>query len=151
MQNTEIAKAFKLLARLTGLHDDNQFRMRSYYNAADEIEMFHKPLEEMAEDEIKEIPGIGPAIADKIQSLLKTGEIPKVQELLSITPPGVIDISRLRGVGAKKVLPLWKVHGIDTIEALKKACQEGKVAEMDGFGEKTQDAILEAIEDFQPR
>ncbi|MCH8330733.1 MAG: DNA polymerase/3'-5' exonuclease PolX, partial [Bacteroidetes bacterium] len=137
MQNKEIADAFKLLVRLSELYEENPFVIRSYRNATIEIEDLPWQLSEMTDDQIKEIPGVGKAIHEKIRSLLDTGEMAKLKELLSITPNGVVKMLRIRGLGAKKILALWKVHHIESLEDLLETCNTDRLVELPGFGKKS--------------
>jgi DNA polymerase (family 10) len=92
------------------------------------------------------IKGIGESVGKKIIELLQQGELPTLKEYISKTPQGVLEMMNIKGLGPKKINTLWKESGIDTIEELKKACLENKIAEKKGFGEKTQEKILEAIQ-----
>ena len=148
MSNKEIAAIFSLLAKLMELHGDNSFKAKAYSTAAFRISKFGKPL---AETEISSlsIPGIGEAILQKIQVVLQTGELPLLQEYLDKTPPGVVDMLAIKGIGPKKIALLWHELGIESIGELAYACTENRLIALKGFGEKTQDAVLENIHFIQ--
>ena len=99
----------------------------------------------VAEERLGEIKGIGEALQKKITELVTTGRLAYYEELKASVPPGWWTCSQIPGLGPKKVKALHDQLGVETVEQLEAACQAGKVAELDGFGEKTQSKILEGI------
>jgi len=95
---------------------------------------------------LETLPGIGKAISGKIINLLHGEKIDALERLLNKTPLGILEIMNIKGLGAKKVAILWKEHHIDQISLLLKACKEERLANIKGFGEKTQKQIQSSIE-----
>ena len=123
MTNHQIADYFELYAKLLDLHGENSFKVKSYANAAFTIDKWMSPLAEMDEAAIAAIRGVGAAISEKISVLLKTGELAPLQEILLQTPPGILEIMQIKGLGPKKIALLWKDLGIESIGELEYACQ----------------------------
>ena len=92
------------------------------------------------------MPGIGATLRDKITTLVTTGRLPFHEELRAKTPPGLLQMLRIQGLGPKKVKALYDLLGVDTLEKLKAECEAGRVASLKSFGEKTQQKILEGID-----
>lgn len=145
MDNYEIADQLSMLAKLMDIHGENSFKSKSYSSAAFALEKLPQNLATMPADKIFSIKGIGESVGKKIVELLEAGEIKALKEYLSKTPQGVLDMMHIKGLGPKKIHTLWKELGIDTIEELKEACAENRIAAKKGFGEKTQQKILEEI------
>lgn len=148
MTNKEIAAIFSLLAKLMELHGDNSFKAKAYSTAAFRISKLGKPLAKTDVQSLS-IPGIGEAILQKIQVVLQTGALPLLQEYLDKTPPGVVDMLAIKGIGPKKIALLWHDLGIESIGELAYACGENRLIVLKGFGEKTQAAVLENIHFIQ--
>lgn len=135
------------IAQLLELKGENIFKIRAYTNGARALETFTGNLEKaVAEGQLGEIPGIGKAIADKITELVVTGELAYYNQLKAEFPPGLFELFELQGLGPKKIKVLWETLGVTTIPELEKACKDGRVAELRGFGKKTADNFLAAIE-----
>ena len=145
MDNYAIADQLSMLAKLMDIHGENSFKSKSYGIAAFTIEKLPQELATLPAGKIFSIKGIGESVGKKIVELLEQGELPILKEYISKTPEGVLEMMNIKGLGPKKINSLWKEYGIDTIEELKKACLENKIAEKKGFGEKTQEKILESI------
>lgn len=146
MDNYAIADQFSLLAKLMDIHGENAFKAKSYSSAAFAIEKLPETLAELPEAKIAKLRGIGDSVAKKISELLQTGELKVLQDLISKTPAGVLEMMSIKGLGPKKINTIWKEMNIDTIDDLEEACLDNRVAQKKGFGEKTQQKILEAIE-----
>ncbi len=146
MRNKDIAAKFKLLADLMELHGENPFKIRSYENAARTIETQSVPLNSLSEKELEALPGVGKAIAEKINSLLHTGSFDLIDRLLQLTPSGVVEILRIKGLGPKKVKAIWKELDIDSVGELLYACEENRLLRLKGFGEKVQESVRKSIE-----
>jgi len=129
------------------LKGENPFKTRAYSNAARMIESLTEPLETLvAEQRLSEIKGIGDALQEKITTLVTTGRLPYYEELKASFPAGLADLLHIPGLGPKKVKALYEQLKIDSVETLEAACQAGRVAALDGFGEKSQAKILEGIQ-----
>ncbi|RMD99242.1 MAG: DNA polymerase/3'-5' exonuclease PolX, partial [Bacteroidetes bacterium] len=111
MTNKEIANAFKYLADLMELHQENPFKIKSYRNAYLLIRKWPTPLEGLSESELSQLKGIGKAISSKIVELTETGTLKTIQKYEAMTPEGVREILKVPGIGPKKVRVLWKELG----------------------------------------
>lgn len=148
MTNKEIANAFDELANLLELHEDNEFKIRSYRNAYLTLRKLDRPLSDLADAEIKNIKGIGPAISGKIRELLSDGHMKALDEARAQTPPGVVEMLQVNGFGPKKVRAVWQEMGIESIGELWYACNENRLVEYKGFGLKTQEDLRQKLEYF---
>jgi DNA polymerase (family 10) len=146
LDNYAIADQFSLLAKLMDIHGENPFKTKSYTGAALTIEKLPQPLAAMNEALILKVKGIGDSVGKKVIEILQTGELKALQEIIQQTPEGVLEMMNIKGLGSKKINVLWKEMGIATIEELETACRENRVAAKKGFGEKTEQKILESIE-----
>jgi len=147
MDKEKVAGVLIEIGVLLELKGENPFKTRAYANAARILENLAEPLAQLvSEKRLGEIKGIGEALEQKITELVETGKLIYHEELKAATPPGFFEMLQLSGVGPKKIKALHDKLGIDSIEKLEAACKSGKVAELDGFGEKTAANICEAIE-----
>jgi len=147
MDKDKVAEILVEIGTLLELKGENPFKTRAYANAARTIESLNEPLAKLvAEKRLGEIKGIGEALEQKITELVETGKLKYYEELKASIPPGLIEMLEISGLGPKKIQALNQKLGIDSVEKLEAACKKGKVAELDGFGEKTQANILEGIE-----
>jgi DNA polymerase (family X) len=148
MTNKQIANAFDDLANLMELHEEDDFRIRSYKNAYITLRKLDRPLAEMSDTEIKSIKGVGPAIAGKIRELISGGKMATLEKYRAQTPPGVVEMLDVNGFGPKKVRVVWKDMAIESIGELWYACNENRLVEYKGFGLKTQDDLRQKLEYF---
>lgn len=146
MTNKEIAGVFKNLAAIMELHNESAFKTRSYNTAYVNLRRLDRPLAEMDENEIGQISGVGKAIKDKITELLTTGTLSTYQKYAEITPPGIIDMLSIKGLGPKKIKTIWEDMEIETVGELLYACNENRLSQYKGFGLKTQEDIKQKIE-----
>ena len=146
MTKEEIANVLERIATLLELKNENPFKIRAYTNAARAIETFGGNVPDFQDEEVvAKIPGIGKSIALKIKELAASGSLKYLEELSAQFPAGVLELFALPGLGAKKIKALYDKLGISSIEQLQKACEEGRVAELAGFGQTTQQKLREAI------
>jgi len=145
VSNEVIAESFSLLAKLMDIHGDNPFKIKSYAGAAFSIDKLTEELSEIPREKISSIRGIGPSIGKQIIEILDTGELPQLGEIISKTPPGVIEMLRIKGLGPKKISTVWKEMEIESIGELMYACNENRLMLFKGFGEKTQNNIRDTI------
>lgn len=149
MENPEIAKIFYEIADLLEIKGGDHFRIRSYRNAGLVIEGFPEGLrglyERGGEKGLEGIPGIGVSIRAKIIEILTTGACQHHQELLRELPPGMLEIIKVSGVGPKKAAALHRELGVSSIESLEAAAKEGKIRNLPGFGEVSEEKILKGI------
>jgi len=145
MTNKEIARFLKITADLLEIHDENQFRIRTYTNAAFVAERYNNPLENLSQEALEGVDGIGKGVAKAITDILASGSFDVLEQMKAKTPAGVIEISGIKGLGPKKVKTLWRDLQIESIDQLREACTTGRIADTKGFGEKTQESILENL------
>ena len=148
MTNADIAVIFEQVADLLEYQGGNVFRVRAYRNAARTIGDMVESLATVRADpkrSLTDLEGIGADLADKIGSLLDTGELPLLAELRKSVPSVVFELMRIPGLGPKKVKLLVDALGIDSLDSLEIACRDGRVEGVKGFGAKTQAAILSNI------
>lgn len=145
MDNYQIADHFSLLAKLMDIHGDNPFKAKSYGAAAFNIEKLPQQLAVMTEKERASAKGIGESTAKKIKELLDTGRLPALDEMIAKTPPGIIEMLNIKGLGPKKIATIWKELEIESIGELLYACNENRLILYKGFGEKTQANVKDSI------
>jgi DNA polymerase (family 10) len=146
MDKKEIAEVFEEMGALLDLKGENPFRVRAYYNAARMIDGLQQDLGTLIkEGRLTEIKGIGKDLATKITELYTTGKLKSYDELKASMPQGLLDMLKIPGFGPKRAKILYEKLGIDSIEKLEAACKAGKIAQLDGFGEKSQQKLLEGI------
>ena len=149
LSNKEVSSLFKTLAGLMELHGENDFKTKSYSNAAFQLGRLNKPVLQMTDEELDQAPGIGKSVITKIHELKATGTIQVLEDLYQVTPPGIIEILGVKGLGGKKVAVIWKELGVETIGELLYACNENRLVKLKGFGEKTQQSVIQSIEYYQ--
>jgi DNA polymerase (family 10) len=142
----EIAGIFEEIGQLLELKGENQFRVRAYQNAARIIETLQDDLHQLVdENRLTGIKGIGTDLAAKITEMVTTNRLEFYEKLKSSLPAGLLDMLRIPGFGPKRAKVVFDKLNVDSIEKLEAACQAGRVAALDGFGEKSQQKILEGI------
>ena len=143
----QIADLFESIAQMLELKGEVVFKVRAYTNAARALETWPGDLAKaVAEEKLGEIPGVGKAIAEKITELVTTGELGYFERLKAEFPPGIFEMFELQGMGPKKIKAVWEKLGVTTVDELEKACTDGRVAELPGFGDKTALKLLAAID-----
>jgi DNA polymerase (family X) len=146
MDTEQVAEVLQDIGRLLELKGENPFKTRAYANAARALEGVREPLEKLiAEDRLGEIKGIGEGIQKKVVELVTTGALAYYNDLKASIPEGLVAMLQIAGLGPKKVKALHDELGVETVEQLEEACKAGKIAALEGFGEKTQSKILEGI------
>jgi DNA polymerase (family 10) len=146
MEKEQVANVLNNIAVLLELKGENPFKARAYTTAARALEGMSEPLDKViAEERLGEVKGIGESIQKKITELISTGKLEYYEELRAATPPGLMAMLEIPGVGPKKIKMLHDELGVETVEQLEAACKEGKVAKLKGFGEKTQANICDGI------
>jgi DNA polymerase (family 10) len=146
LDKMRIAAILDEIGTFLELKGENPFRCQAYHNAARAIAQLEGDLGEWIEQKrLTEIPGIGKDLAQKIETLYKTGRLEQYEELRREIPAGLLELLRVPGLGPKKAKALYDNLGIDSLSKLRQACQEGRVAKLRGFGEKTQQKILEGL------
>ena len=148
MTNREIARTFQFLGKIMELHGENPFKTRSYSSAYINIRKLPQELATMSTDDINSLPGVGKAISDKIQELLSTGELQTLNKYKEMTPEGIQDMLKIKGLGPKKVKLIWEELCIESAGELLYACNENRLVEVKGFGAKTQQQLITQLEYF---
>ena len=146
MDNYQIAENFSLLSKLMDIHGENSFKAKTYAIAAYHVENLPEQLSNTPVEKISSIKGIGESTGKKIIELLETGELNVLKEMITKTPPGVIELLNIKGIGPKKIHTIWKEMEIESVGELLYACQENRLKLYKGFGEKTQQNIIDTIE-----
>lgn len=146
MDNRQIALILLDISRMLEMKEENVFKIRAYQNAARSLEGIGEEAHDLiAQGKLKEVPGIGKAIAEKIEELDRTGKMQYFEDLKSEYPPGLFELFRIPNLGPKKIRRLFEDLGIGSIRELEYACQENRLLNLKGFGQKTQEKLLEGI------
>jgi DNA polymerase (family 10) len=146
MEKSDIAGVLDEIATLLELTGENPFKIRAYSGGARILENLTEDLGELiAAGKLAEIPGLGEALVDKITTLRRDGVLPFHQKLKASIPAGLLEVMQIPGLGPKKVRALWTQLAVEDLAKLKEVCESGAVAELKGFGAKTQEKILEGI------
>src|SRR5215468_3435927 len=152
MTNREIADAFRRLAALMELGEDNPFKIRAYRTAAETIEDATTPLAEMVSEggvsRLRELPGVGEAISKKIVELLETGTFKAYEEIKAEIPESVLDLLKVEGVGLKTLQIFYSQFQITNLEDFAKFVAGGGLASVPHLGAKTQDRIRASLRDL---
>jgi DNA polymerase (family X) len=147
MKNQMVADAFSMIADILDIQGEVFFKTRAYRIAAQTIEALDEDIEKIVkEDRLKEIPGVGEALAKKITELVTTGRLEYLERLKKEVPTGVIDLLGIPGLGPRKVAALYTKLGITTIPMLRESAENGKLRTLPGFGEITERNILRGIQ-----
>lgn len=149
MNNAQIAAVFDEIADILEFQGANPFRVRAYRNGARVVSDLGEPLATIATDserKLTDIDGIGKDLAEKIATLLETGQEPFHQELIAAVPKSVLAVMRVPGLGPKKAAALYRELKIESLDQLRAACEAHRVRELKGFGEKTEQMILAGLE-----
>lgn len=150
MTNKQIARALRETGEFIELTGGNTFRARAYHNAARVIERLEEPAADLAEaGGLAKIGGLGAGIAAQVAELAATGSFDLREELINSIPPGLVDMLRVKGIGAKKARTIWKQLAITSVEELEGAAEVGRLAALPGFGKRTQETVLANVRQFQ--
>lgn len=146
MDNYQIAENFSLLGKLMDIHGENNFKAKTYSIAAYHIENLAEQLINIEKEKIAALKGLGESTAKKIIEIIETGKLQALEDMIAKTPMGVIELLNIKGIGPKKIHTIWKEMEIESVGELLYACQENRLKLYKGFGEKTQQNIIETIE-----
>src|SRR5918995_903076 len=147
MRNAELALHFDELADLYELDGAIVHRVIAYRNAAKAIRESSASIEELTRaGQVTQLAGIGKTIEEKINALLDTGVIPSATKLKAKFPPGLVEVTRIPGLGPKKARKLFDELGVDSLDALRKAAESEQIRGLRGFGEKVEENILVALD-----
>lgn len=146
MDKKDIIEVLERIGTMLEIKGENPFKIRAYFSGARTLQTMEEDLGEViGEGRLGEIPGIGKALTEKVETLYTTGELEFYDKLVASVPSGLMDLLEVPGLGGKKIKALHEQLGVDSIDSLTKACKEGEVAKLKGFGAKTQEKILSGI------
>ena len=146
MDKKDIVEVLERIGTMMEIKGENPFKIRAYSAGARTLQTMEEDLGEVIEDgRLGDIPGIGKALTEKIETLYTTGGLEFYDKLVASVPSGLMDLLDIPGLGGKKIKVLHEKLDVDSIESLTVACQQGKVAELKGFGKKTEEKILSGI------
>jgi len=151
LKNKNIAEKLEEIAGLLEIKGENRFRIRSYRDAARVISDMSEDIGSLVDDEgkLQDIPGIGESIAEKIREIIKTGKLKQLEKLKKEIPESLLEVMALEQMGPERTKVLYEKLGVESIEDLKKAVQEGKIEDISGFGTKMSETISKAIEEYE--
>ena len=146
MKNQFVADVLYQIADLLDIKGEIFFKTRAYRMAAQTVEVLDEDIEVVArEGRLQEIPGVGEALAKKIIELINTDKLEYFEQLKKEIPDGLLNMLEISGLGPKKISAMYQYLGIKSIEELRQACIDGKIRDLDGFGEITEKNILRGI------
>ena len=146
MHKKDIVEVLERIGTMMEIKGENPFKIRAYSAGARTLQAMEEDLGEVIEEgRLGDIPGIGKALTEKIETLYTTGGLEFYDKLVASVPSGLMDLLDIPGLGGKKIKVLHEKLDVDSIESLTVACQEGRVAELKGFGKKTEEKILLGI------
>ena len=145
MHNYEIAEYFSLLSKLMEIHGENPFKIKSYSNAAFTLDKLNDPVTEMSATQLYAVRGIGEAIGKKIFEIIENQQLSILNDYIEKTPSGIIELLKIKGLGPKKIVTIWKELEIESVGELIYACEENRLIHYKGFGAKTQQNIYDAL------
>ena len=146
VDNSTILSQLSLFAKLSELHGQNPFKIRAYSSAAFNLKKIKDPYASLTDEELLSVPGVGKGVVESIREISTKDHWFDLDELLKITPSGVVDMLRIKGLGPKKVKTIWSDLKIETTGELLDACRQNRLVEVKGFGLKTQADIARYIE-----
>ena len=148
MKNSQIAEIFENVAGLLEMRGDPLYTVRAYQRVARTVERYSVEMDQMVSEgqDLKELPGVGKAISDKISELVTTGKLEYYERLRSEFPDGILDLMHIPGLGPKTTVRVWKELGVTTVPELEEAINQGRLADMPRMGEKTAENILRHIQ-----
>lgn len=148
MDNRDVARILRETAQLLEIDGAQIGRYRSYERAAELLENLSEPIAQLAQEpeRLQQLPGIGERMAEHIQEILRTGDYHLRQQLLKKYPPSILELLNLQSLGPKRVALIWKKFRVATVEELEKLARAGRLRDLPGFGEKSEQNILKACE-----
>jgi DNA polymerase (family X) len=150
MNKQEVSDILDEIATLLELKGENPFKSRAYTNAARTIASLDRDLAEVVQGgQLRKMKGIGEALDEKITELVTTGRLEYYEELKSSVPSGLIEMIRIQGLGAKRAKVIFDMLGVSTVGELEYACLENRLLDLDGFGPKMQQKILDGIQSLK--
>lgn len=152
MNNREMADIFEAIAQFLEIKGEGVYRVMAYRKAADALRDLSRDVNAIhVEGKLQEIPGVGKAIAAKIEELIATGSLAYYEELEAEIPPGLLEILAIDGVGPKKAAQFWREADIESLSELEEAARAGELRQLSGMGAKSEQKILAGIESHKRR
>ncbi|AFZ66151.1 helix-hairpin-helix domain-containing protein [Deinococcus peraridilitoris] len=145
MDKKQVVSVLKGTADVLELLGEDPFRVKAFAAAARSFEALEEPFEDVVERGFRGVRGIGATLGAELREYAVSGQLPSFEAAAALVPPGVLSLFRVRGLGPKKIQALWR-SGVSSLEELREACLDGRVAALKGFGAKSQTAILENVE-----
>jgi len=150
MNRDEIVEVLEEIGVLLQIKGENAFKIRAYENGARTLERMTESLETLVEEgRLQDLDGVGKALAEKVETLFRTGELDFYEKLKAEVPDGLRKMAEISGLGGKSIHRLHKELGVESIESLREACESGKVAALKGFGDKSASKILNGIDNLE--
>jgi DNA polymerase (family 10) len=152
MNNREMAGTFEAIANLMEIKGEAIYRILAYRRAAEALRGLGRDISKIWEaGELEDIPGVGKAIAGKIDEMIRTDRLEFYEKLASEIPPGLIELLKIDGIGPKKAAQFWSEGGITSIEELEEAAKEGRLSSLSGMGSKSEQKIIDGIQALKSR
>ncbi len=148
IQNSDVAEIFEKVADLLEIEGENRFRVRAHRAAARAVGGHSRSVAEMVEkdEDLTGLSGIGQDLAGKIREMVETGALSQAEELEKETDPALRELLGLPGLGPERVREIHERLGVSSLQELEEAARDGKISDLPGFGKKTEQNILKAIE-----
>ena len=144
--NSSILSKLNLYAKLAELHDENPFKFKTFTTAAFNLKKIKESFDSLSDNDLLAVPGVGKSVLLAIKQIYETESFPSLDECVSKTPGGVVDMLKIKGLGPKKVKVIWGEMQIESVSDLLDACRQNRLTEIKGFGLKTQTEIIKGIE-----
>jgi DNA polymerase (family 10) len=151
VDNHSIAAILDETADLMEIHGEDSFRVRSYRRAAESVGSFPQPIHDLISDpkQVLAIPGIGKSMLAHLEEILSKGELKLHAELLGKYKPGILELLEIQGLGPKTIALIWDTYKVSDVAGVEKLAREGKLRVLPRLGEKHEQKILKAIEDYR--
>jgi DNA polymerase (family 10) len=151
VDNHSIAAILDETADLMEIHGEDSFRVRSYRRAAESVGSFPQPIHDLISDpkQVLAIPGIGKSMLAHLEEILSKGELKLHAELLGKYKPGILELLQIQGLGPKTIALIWDTYKVSDVAGVEKLAREGKLRVLPRLGEKHEQKILKAIEDYR--
>lgn len=145
MENEQIVDALELLVKLWDVHGLNEFKSKNLSFAARGLDKFPGRIANLTEDQLYAIPGVGKVVIQIVRDIAQTGTCPDLEAMIEQSPPGILDLLKVKGLGPKKVGLVWKELGITELDDLLEACESGQLEQLKGFGKSVTENVRNYI------
>ena len=145
MENDALVDSLELLVKLWDVHGVNEFKAKNLSFSIRGLDKFPGMISQLTPDQLVLIPGVGKVIVQLIYELAQTGTCKELEEIVEKTPPGLLDLLKIKGLGAKKVRTIWQELNVSNFEDLNTACLNGQIEKLKGFGSAIQSSIQSQI------